>query len=323
MIVKVQSSNFTEKHQIPDNITLLEFKRLINEKTQIPVYEMEFLIGFPPKLLTEGKSNQFVSELGITSGSCVTVRRSSTKQSYLLKLQEMGYSDPAIMSTLESFELLPFEEVVELCDKSPLNKGIYHLLIERVSIPADNSCLFNSIRYLLNLKENSQALREVVAGVIESDPSTYNEEFLDKKPSDYKKWILNQDHWGGEIEISILSNIFEVVIVVFDIRSNISLSYGEDKGYTKKILLLFDGIHYDALVEKDKKTGHRILSFDVHNMAIVETCKQLVKELQEKKQFVNLATGQLFCNDCYCVLKGENEAVEHAKVTGHTNFAQK
>ena len=40
------------------------------------------------------------------------------------------------------------------------------------------------------------------------------------------------------------------------------------------------------------------------------------------RQFTNTATFTLRCGVCQIGLKGEKEAVMHAKDTGHTNFAE-
>lgn len=63
----------------------------------------------------------------------------------------------------------------------------------RFSVPADNSCLFSSIYFVLHsgkldLSANKQ-LRNLVASKIESDQKTYSEAMLGRSNSDYCKWI--------------------------------------------------------------------------------------------------------------------------------------
>ena len=41
-------------------------------------------------------------------------------------------------------------------------------------------------------------LRELVAGVITSQPEVYSAALLGKDPLDYIGWILKEDSWGGE-----------------------------------------------------------------------------------------------------------------------------
>ena len=41
-----------------------------------------------------------------------------------------------------------------------------------------------------------------------ADPFTYNDGFLGKENAEYCKWILDKNHWGGAVELSILSKHF-------------------------------------------------------------------------------------------------------------------
>lgn len=48
----------------------------------------------------------------------------------------------------------------------------------------------------------------------------------------------------------------------------------------------------------------------------------MAKDLKIKKDFVDLKKFKLKCDVCYTPLEGNNEAVQHSKMTGHTNFVQ-
>ena len=48
----------------------------------------------------------------------------------------------------------------------------------------------------------------------------------------------------------------------------------------------------------------------------------LAKQEQAKKKFVDVGSFTLRCLVCSTGLKGQAEAQEHAKQTGHQNFAQ-
>lgn len=88
-----------------------------------------------------------------------------------------------------------------------------------------------------------------------SDPNTYSEVFLGRPVYEYCAWIQDDKSWGGEIEVSILAAHFQVEIVVFDVTSMSRLCYGEDQGYTQRMFLLYDGIHYDLVVESPSTTA--------------------------------------------------------------------
>jgi hypothetical protein len=48
--------------------------------------------------------------------------------------------------------------------------------------------------------------RSVIADAVAADPETYSEGFLGKPNPEYRAWIRNPQHWGGAIELSILSS---------------------------------------------------------------------------------------------------------------------
>jgi ubiquitin thioesterase OTU1 len=62
--------------------------------------------------------------------------------------------------------------------------------------------------------------------------------------------------------------------------------------------------------------------FMAHDSSLKEDALNLAKELNSKKQFVDMKGYSLRCNNCYVMLKGNAEAVSHNKTTGHTNFVQ-
>ena len=63
----------------------------------------------------------------------------------------------------------------------------------RFSVPADNSCLFSSICFVLHSGKldltSNKYLRNLVAKKIESDQITYSEAMLGRTNSEYSKWI--------------------------------------------------------------------------------------------------------------------------------------
>jgi ubiquitin thioesterase OTU1 len=50
--------------------------------------------------------------------------------------------------------------------------------------------------------------------------------------------------------------------------------------------------------------------------------EQLVAACHQARQFTDIANFTLRCGVCQIGIKGEKEAVEHAKATGHQNFAE-
>ena len=90
-------------------------------------------------------------------------------------------------------------------------------------------------------------MRQVIADIVKIEKDFYSEVVLGQPNGDYCRWILKSDSWGGAIELAILSDFYEIEICAFDIKSTRMDRYGEDKKYSNRIYLLYDGIHYDAL----------------------------------------------------------------------------
>lgn len=90
-------------------------------------------------------------------------------------------------------------------------------------------------------------MRQLVADCIANQPDTYNDAILGRPVKEYCDWIRNTTSWGGAIELAVLSNHFRFEIAVVNSTTGVISRFGEDKGYDKRVFLLFDGIHYDPL----------------------------------------------------------------------------
>ena len=55
---------------------------------------------------------------------------------------------------------------------------------------------------------------------------------------------------------------------------------------------------------------------------IVKAATELVRRLHEAKQYTDTANFTLRCVVCQKGLRGEKEAQDHAKQTGHVNFTE-
>lgn len=52
---------------------------------------------------------------------------------------------------------------------------------------------------------------------------------------------------GGAIELSILSRHYGRQIDAYDIQTKRCDRYGQDEGYSERVMLIYDGLHYDAM----------------------------------------------------------------------------
>ena len=95
----------------------------------------------------------------------------------------------------------------------------------------------------------ARSLRENIADCILRDgitnnPPQYTDLLLGKPPLEYCEWIKNDANWGGENEILILCEHFNVEITVIMMGVNVtSITYGETRGSRRsgRIFLLYTG----------------------------------------------------------------------------------
>lgn len=196
-------------------------------------------------------------------------------------------------------------------------------MIHRKVIAADNSCLFNALGYLVEGSlSRAPALRRTVVEYVRADPqSRFNEAILGKPVEEYCRWILDPSHWGGEVELLVLSERYGMELVAVDVRSLNLLTYGGERGYSRRCYLLYDGIHYDAL-ERRGGGGPVERWFGVDDEVTKAEVLRVAEEAKQSGQFVNLASFSIQCIVCGTGLKGQSDAQQHAEATGHTNFKQ-
>ncbi|GIL65321.1 hypothetical protein Vafri_19113 [Volvox africanus] len=137
-------------------------------------------------------------------------------------------------------KLKPTSRCVALADGSAC--------VIRREIAADNSCLFNSVGYVMH-KSRSRAphLRTVVAQQVASDRTVYSDAFLGMTNESYCNWIRQPHTWGGGIELSILAQAYGMEIAAWNIESCKEHVFGEESGYRRRVMVIYNGVHYDAL----------------------------------------------------------------------------
>lgn len=197
----------------------------------------------------------------------------------------------------------------------------------RRTVPANNSCLFASVYLLLSGGEYDSAagvaLRQVIADAVAADRSTYTEAFLGRPNREYCTWILNEDHWGGAIELSILSRHYGIEMVAVDTQNVRLHRFGEDKNYDQRILLLYDGIHYDPLVLEPLEPGQPIRTlFSARDDSVLALALELAREAKASRQYTDVRNFTLRCLVCDVGLVGQDQARRHAADTGHRNFGE-
>jgi len=263
--------------------------------TGVAPHRQRILNGFPPKELIINDDNQLLPTLLIKSGDTLII--------------EENKSLPAVLQS-----------------KLPEKSKSTELTLKRHVVPADNSCLFTSLSFILYGGDTSYALeiRKLAAKCILGDPETFSEGVLGSKPKNYCDWLLNPRNWGGAIEITALSKYNEIEIDVVDIKTGRIDRFGENEKYKNRIFLIYDGIHYDPLVrESENKTASTSQSiFTCDDVAVFEEAMSISEEARQNRQFTDLDGFTLRCLACQTTLVGQEDAQRHAAATGHTNFGE-
>jgi ubiquitin thioesterase OTU1 len=110
-------------------------------------------------------------------------------------------------------------------------------------MPSDNSCLFTAFGGALPKQIPAQQLRRMMADYIKEHLDVYSEAVLGSSPDEYCRSIQDPDRWGGGIELSILSTIFDIQICTFDVqvrgpfRQSTVKTFTTDSHYRNKISL--------------------------------------------------------------------------------------
>ena len=190
--------------------------------------------------------------------------------------------------------------------------------IRKKDIAGDNSCLFNAINFAINQNENSpEVIRGIISSEIMANPNEYNSAILGKEPSQYCKWILNKETWGGGIEISILSKFFQIQISVVDIQYITIENFGN---YNRCIYLLYNNIHYDVFYKEEngKITG----IFNTYDERVKNEIMDICLQLQEHQKYIDSTLFSLECVQCGFLMNGNKDVMEHTQKTGHVHFKQ-
>lgn len=198
--------------------------------------------------------------------------------------------------------------------------------IRRREVEADNHCLFYSIYFLMNegeiKKSQAQLLRSRISQHILQNQHEFTQIVLGKAPVDYSAWIQSDNSWGGAIELSIFSTMFQVEIDAVDVMTNRIDRYNQGK-YSQKVFLLYDGIHYDPLYWDAGVPGlPKQTVFQASEVIVQQHAIKLAEVLKAARQYTDTAKYKIRCGNCGSRFQGDKEIAEHATKTGHFNFQE-
>lgn len=197
-------------------------------------------------------------------------------------------------------------------------------------MPDDNSCLFTAFGGAIPGKQlEAKELRKMVADYIRQHPDDYSEAILSMPVDKYCRTIQDPERWGGAIELGIFSDLFDLEIVAFDVKSQNPLKFGENKD--SRCILVYSGIHYDRIAcsPSEPPYTHSDLppeldrtNWSTSDDEILEKTRELIRKLHEMHYFTDTVEFLLRCTvpGCDWLGNGQKEANKHAQQTGHMGF---
>eukprot|EP00747_Dinoflagellata_sp_TGD_P212634 gnl/TRDRNA2_/TRDRNA2_85711_c0_seq1.p1 gnl/TRDRNA2_/TRDRNA2_85711_c0~~gnl/TRDRNA2_/TRDRNA2_85711_c0_seq1.p1 ORF type:complete len:324 (+),score=81.49 gnl/TRDRNA2_/TRDRNA2_85711_c0_seq1:67-1038(+) len=303
---------------VPDAATVAELRELISAKLSVAVRRLVLKVGYPPAPLSEDSATKPVAEVGIRNRDTIVVEEREPPPEPL----PAAGSAEALAAAAEAARKLGLPA-------PPASAEVGG--IERHVIAADNSCLFNSVAYCLAAGSSGSQkppaeLRALVAERIAADPERWDPVTLaesEKTSLEYADWIKRSESWGGSIELMVLSESLGVQFSAVCIRSMRVDHYPHEGPYKHRVFVLYDGIHYDAVVGRSAQSaGSELRVFDPADDLSLNKVIALAVTLQEQKQFTDTSNFTLQCQHCWAKFKGETDAQKHGKETGHFNFQE-
>ena len=320
--------------------TLAQFVAEVAEVAGVKPSALQLLTGYPPVLFVSEEPEATLPMGGIKSGETVFVQegnppslRIAVSVGQLVSLGfEPGNAKQALKIGMGCGADLELAVEIAIALSGDLS-------LTRHLIAADNNCLFSAVLFAiegsalstteyrtpLDLRLAISAL--VLAAKTSIFDESISEAILGKTPEEYSAWISNEEKWGGEIEMSLIcSHVFpQLCIRAVEISTGTVYSYNQEA--TEVAYLLYDGIHYDLLTRKLEVNGlEKVMEqklFNPNDIVMLDRAAlRVASEARRLRQFVDTGNFSLRCLVCQAGLIGQTDAQQHAKTTGHTNFAE-
>ena len=315
--IRVRYAGGSKTIDVQSDATIGDVANVIADSINIPFNEQIWKGGFPPKLLRSLKSSDILSK----DLDLIHVVQNKEEPSIVF-VEENNDTTTTTTTTTTNNKFLKDNTATT---EPPAIVDPDGFVVRRV-MDADNSCLFNSIGYCMkHSRSHSKVLRKIVHDTVLNDPHTYSEAVLEKPIDEYAEWISKDASWGGQIELSILSQALRTEIAAFDVIRNRHDVYGTENNYNRRVMVIYDGIHYDSLAycfDPSLPEDMDVTQFNPNDIIVMERAQQLCEQQHNAKAFTDTSNFTLRCLVCQQGLKGQQEAQQHAQQTGHTNFAE-
>ena len=159
------------------------------------------------------------------------------------------------------------------------------------------SCLFNSLEYFLNIK--SSEIRSKICDFLENNNKIFDgidtKDLLEIESDNYVKKMRKNSTWGGAIEIKAACNIWNLEIIVCNIRNgdrnDSQIEFIPNNGLnslTKKIYITWNGFHYEPVRNNQNKDNKNINIHNSLNIDSNDSNKKHQKNKKYQKKYENL-----------------------------------
>ncbi|TDZ19709.1 Ubiquitin thioesterase OTU1 [Colletotrichum sidae] len=327
MRAKYKGPGGTGVVSLDDDATVGQLFDEIKKQTGIADFTLKY--GWPMQTLSLDTKDANAKELGLSGQSFTIEPAQSTQPSAASSSTPLAARPPPASVPISKKARLDTESNLSPSEVSIPWPDRQSTLLLRV-MPDDNSCLFTAFGGALPGKQmEAKELRRMIADYIRKHPEDYSEAVLGMPVDKYCRTMQDPDRWGGAIELSIFSDLFDLEILAFDVKSQTPLKFGENKA--ARCILVYSGIHYDRVASSpsDPPYTHSDLPPDVDQTTwatsddeVLEKTKELIRKLHEMHYFTDTVEFLLRCTvpGCDWIGNGEKEANVHASKTGHMGF---
>ncbi|KAH9651712.1 OVARIAN TUMOR DOMAIN-containing deubiquitinating enzyme 2 [Citrus sinensis] len=163
-------------------------------------------------------------------------------------------------------------------------------------------------------KNKAPELRQVIAATVASDTVKHSEAFIGKSIIPCVIYMSSIYLCHCAIELSILADYYGREIAAYDIQTTRCDLYGQEKKYSERVMLIYDGLHYDALAISPFEGAPEEFDqtiFPVQKGRTIgpaeDLALKLVKEQQRKKTYTDTANFTLCCGVCQIGVIGQKQ----------------
>ncbi|KAK4156834.1 hypothetical protein C8A00DRAFT_12282 [Chaetomidium leptoderma] len=295
--ISLRSPNGQSRVQIEDDATLRELVNLIKAKTELSNFSLKY--GYPLRSLDISPSLQDASIKDLKlRGETVVVAPVDTTPPV-----------PALQPASAEPKPKPFTP-----------KGIEP---DETSLEWPERGGYIAFGGAIGLENPATTLRNQVAEYILNHPNEYNKAILGEEPQRYTTRMRQMDTWGGAIELSILSDIYNLEISSIDVKSLRVDRFGEGKA--NRVVILYSGIHYDRIafcMDLSYPVEVDVSRWATDDDQVLEKAHQLAQRLQSLHYYTDTTDFVIKCEVCNWIGQGTRDAAKHERETGHSQFGE-